>query len=118
MSVGEYQANMNGLNMFFGAVLGFVLAGTERLTNFQFGVILLCLSSVVIAIQYISSSRHRTAYAGLALVYATAFPEIMELALRGKDLVPDKIRMTLIVWTVMAIVIEFWARDKEKAPQP
>lgn len=49
MSTGEYQANHNGLNMFFGAVRGFVLAGSERLDSWQFGVLLTSLAGVVAA---------------------------------------------------------------------
>ncbi len=74
MSVAEYQANLNGLNMFFGAVLGFVLTGTETLNSFQFGVILALLAGAVISILYISSSKNRVAYSIYALVIATLFP--------------------------------------------
>lgn len=117
MSTGEYQANLNGLNMFFGAVLGLVLTGTEQLTAWQFGVTLAGLASVVITIQYISSSRQRAAYAGLALAYAVLFPEIIETVLRQQDLVPAKVRPTLLVWTAMAILIEFWAREGGSRPE-
>ena len=54
-------------------------------------------------------------YSALALMYATTFPEAIDFMLRGHDLVPGKIRPTLIAWTLMAIVVEFWGRDD--APQ-
>lgn len=117
ISGGDYRANMNGLNMFFGAVLGFVLAGTETLTDRQFGVVLVSLATVVITIQYVSSSKNRIGYAVLAAVYATAFPEIMDLVLGSKGLVPAKIRPTLMVWAAMAILVEFWPRHPEP-PSP
>ncbi|OWQ84090.1 hypothetical protein CDN99_24710 [Roseateles aquatilis] len=113
MSSGEYQANLNGMNMFFGAVLGFVLAGTEKLGEWQFGVLLLSLASVVITVLYITSSRHRVMYAALALFYAWTFPYVMDLLLRQQGAVPDKVRPTLLVWIVMTIVVEFWARERE-----
>ncbi|MGX5732125.1 hypothetical protein ACWKWK_16530 [Pseudoxanthomonas beigongshangi] len=113
MSSGEYQANLNGLNMFFGAVLGLVLTGTEKLDAWQFGVLLFCLAGNVITILFISSSRNRVSYAVFALVNALLFPKVMGFLLRGPDLVPDKIQPTLLVWTVMTIVVEFWARQKE-----
>ena len=50
MTSSEYQANLNGLNMFFGAVLGFVLTGTETLDTWQFGFVLMMLASAVISI--------------------------------------------------------------------
>ena len=68
LSVGEYQANLNGLNMFFGAVLGFVLTGTEALNSWQFGQILMLLAGAVVSILYISSSKNRVVYSILALV--------------------------------------------------
>jgi len=113
MSTGEYQANLNGLNMFFGAVLGLVLTGTEKLDAWQFGVLLFCLAGNVITILFISSSRNRVSYAVFALVNALLFPKVMGFLLHGQDLVPDKIQPTLLVWTVMTIVVEFWARQKE-----
>lgn len=112
MSGGEYQANLNGLNMFFGAVLGFVLAGTERLSSWQFGVLLLSLASIVVTVLYISSSRSKLMYALLALLYAATLPEMMDFMLRSKDIVPDKVRPTLLVWIAMTVLVEFWSRDK------
>jgi hypothetical protein len=115
MSSGEYQANLSGLNTFFGAVLGFVLAGTEALGSWQFGVVLTCLASAVISIIYISSSRHRVAYAIYAFAIALVFPELVNLLLHVKA-VPEKIRPTLLVWTVLTILIEFWSREKPAPP--
>ncbi len=111
MSVAEYQANLNGLNMFFGAVLGFVLVGTETLSNAQFGCVLFCLAGAVITIFFITSSRSRVLYAALALLYAVTFPEMIDFVLKGHGIVPGKIRPTLLVWTLMTILVEFWARE-------
>lgn len=36
LTTGEYQANLSGLNMFFGAVLGIALTGTEILNTWQY----------------------------------------------------------------------------------
>jgi hypothetical protein len=117
MSSSEYQANLNGLNMFFGAVLGFVLAGTENLSDLQFGLVLFVIASIVITILFICSSRSRIAYSVLALAYAAIFPEIIDFLLKGHDLVPGKVRPTLLVWTLMTILVEFWARDQAPTAQ-
>ena len=111
MSTGEYQANLSGMNTFFGAVLGFVLTGTEKLNSWQFGAVLMLLAGVVISILYISNSRHRVGYAIYTLVLAFIFPELIDFVFRGHDLVPDKVRPTLIVWTLMTILVEFWNRE-------
>ena len=116
MSAREYQANLAGLNMFFGAVLGFVLAGTEKLTAWQFGTVLALLASAVITILYISSSRQKITYSILALFNAIVFPEFIDLILGGQDMVSDKIRPTLLIWTLLTIMVEIWSRDKE-SPQ-
>lgn len=117
MSTGEYQANLSGMNTFFGAVLGFVLTGTEKLNSWQFGAVLMLLAGIVISILYISSSRHRVGYAVYTLVLALMFPELIDLVFRGHDLVPDKVRPTLIVWTLMTILVEFWNRESPDRSQ-
>lgn len=117
MSTSEYQANLSGMNMFFGAVLGFVLTGTEKLNSWQFGVVLMLLAAIVISILFISNSRHRVVYAIYTLVLALTFPEVIDLTLRGHDLVPDKVRPTLIVWTFMTILVEFWGREADDRSQ-
>ncbi|MCI2261147.1 hypothetical protein [Xanthomonas indica] len=116
MTKDEYQANLNGLNMFFSAVLGLVLTGTERLSAWQFGVALAVLASLVISILFISSSRHRVAYAIYTLVMALLLPKVIDVMLKGHDLLPDKVQPTLIVWTMMTIMVEFWGREKHAEP--
>lgn len=117
MTSSEYQANLNGLNMFFGAVLGFVLTGTETLDTWQFGFVLMMLASAVISILFISSSKQRLAYSIYALVIALTLPELINFILQGDGLVPDKIRPTLVVWTLMTILVEFWGRERDKPAQ-
>jgi len=116
LSAGEYQANLNGLNVFFGAVLGFVLTGTETLDSWQFGKILMLLAGAVVSILYISSSKNRVAYSIFALLLSLAFPEFVDLVLQVEGSVPDKIRPTLLVWTVMTILVEFWSRERDQPP--
>ena len=111
MSIGEYQANLSGMNTFFGAVLGFVLTGTEKLNSWQFGTVLMMLAGTVISILFISNSRHRVAYAIYTLVLALIFPELIDFLFNGHDLVPDKVRPTLIVWTLLTILVEFWGSE-------
>jgi len=111
MSKGEYEANLSGINTFFGAVLGLVLTGTERLEGWKFGVVLGILASTVISILFISSSRHRVAYAIYTLLLALTLPKMIDIMLKGHDLLPEKVQPTLIVWTLMTIMVEFWGRE-------
>jgi len=117
MTASEYQANLNGLNMFFGAVLGFVLTGTETLNTWQFGFVLMMLASAVISILFISSSKSRLAYSIYALIIALTLPELIDFMLKGDGLVPEKIRPTLVVWTLMTTLVEFWGRERDKPAQ-
>lgn len=117
MSANEYRANLNGLNMFFGAVLGLVLTGTEKMPEWQFGALLCMLAGIVITILFISSSRHRVAYALLALFYTLTLPWMTDFIFHAHDVLPDKIRPTLLAWTLMTILIEFWGREKEAPAQ-
>jgi len=115
MSNGEYQANLSGINTFFGAVLGLVLTGTERLDGWRFGVVLAILASTVISILFISNSRHRIAYAVYTLLLALTMPQMIDIMLKGQDLLPDKVQPTLLVWTLMTIMVEFWGRESGQA---
>lgn len=118
MSTGEYHANLAGMNTFFGAVLGFVLTGTENIENWKFGVILTMLAAIVISILFISSSRRRIFYSAYALVLASTFPELVDLMFKSHGLLPEKVRPTLLAWTLMTIVVEFWRRENPVRPRP
>lgn len=114
MSEGEYQANLNGINMFFGAVLGVVLAGIEKLSSVQFGFVLVLLAANVTSIMFISGSRHRVVYAISTVAMSFATPTIIDFALHTKNAIPSKVLPTLLAWTLMTIAVEFWSRDKTK----
>ena len=111
MSHQEYKANVNALNIFFGAVLGFVLASAEQLTSIDFGITLMCLATTVAFILYITFSRYRILYSIFSLVLAYFVPDIINDLIAGPEVHLDKIRPTLLVWTLMAIVIEFQPRN-------
>ena len=66
-SESEYRANHVGMNTFFGAVLGFVMAGTERLDAIEFAYVLFMVSGVVISILYVSASKQKIVYSLLTL---------------------------------------------------
>lgn len=112
MSEGEYRANLNGINMFFGAVLGVVLAGIEKLNSFEFGFVLLVLAGIVTSIMFISGSRNRVMYSAYALAMSLVAPRLIDTVLRTTDALPPKVVPTVVAWTLMTIAVEFWGRDK------
>jgi hypothetical protein len=114
MSQDEYRANLTGINIFFGAVLSFVLSGAEKLNEKEFMLLLMMLTGIVVSTLYISSSRHRFIYALFAFGTAFFFPEMMAVILKKSGAIPDKIRPTLMVWAAATALVEFWWRDKTK----
>lgn len=113
MTASEYQAHLTGINIFFGAVLGFVINGIDRLDAIGFGVVLTLISGVVISILYISASKHRLLYSFYTLVLVAALPWIVDKVVQGPFELPPKLQPTLFVWTFITIFAEFLPRERE-----
>ena len=117
MTRAEYGANLNGLNMFFGAMLGLVMAGTERTNNWVFAYTLVMICGVVVCILYVSASTHRLTYAAVALVLTGIVPPVIDDILRDRGAaLPDKVQPTLMVWAIMTVLIEFYPRQRADEP--
>lgn len=111
MDEREYQANVYGLQIVFGAVLGFVLAGAENFEPFDFAALLLVTIGAVVSILYISASQRRLAYAALATGYALALPWIVQRITEVHA--PEKLAPTLLIWTLFQAGVEFAPRRKQ-----
>jgi hypothetical protein len=118
MTEREYRANIDGLNIFFGAVLGFVLAGSETLDNVWFGVLLAATAGIVVSILYITSSAHRIAYSIVTLALIGFMPVWLEDLLPGPASVPAKLQPSLLIWALLTIFVEFLPREKAEADGP
>lgn len=108
----EYRANLAGMNTFFGAVLGFVLADVTTERPMEFAQLLVFTAAIVIGILYVSASAKRWQYAVMNLVFIWAMPRIT----------PDnagelgRLQVTLTVWLLMAVLIELlwsWQRRRD-----
>lgn len=113
----EYQASLNGIAIFFGAILGVALGGVEDLDPLAFMTLLVMVSGIVVTILYIPASRHRVAYAAGLLVLLTTIlfthrPGDMVLA---SFPLPPQLIPTLIVWTAATILVEFGPRGGGRA---
>jgi hypothetical protein len=115
MTQREYRANIDRLNIFFGAVLGFVLAGSERLTSLGFATLLAATAGIVVSILYITASKHRLAYSVLALALVFSMGGWLEDVLPGADSLPPKLQPCLAVWALLTIMVEFLPREKGEA---
>lgn len=103
MTQGEYRANITGMNVVFGAVLGFVLAGAGTMTTDQFIFVLMIAASGVVTILYLGSSPYKLFYAVLGAVLVASLPELLGLV----DVEPmPKLQATLGVWLMITLIIE------------
>jgi hypothetical protein len=112
----EIRANHAGMNTFFGAVLGFVMAGTEKLDAFEFASVLFLVSGVVISVLYVSASPYKFAYALVTLVFIATLPGVADWVLDKGEHLPDKLQPTLLVWTLLSIFVEFFPRRPDEPP--
>ena len=118
MTASEYRANLQGLNVFFGAVLGAVRAGAERLNAWDYGMTLLLVASLIITILYISSSKRRLLYSAYALIAIAVPPRFVDKLIDGKIASLVYLQVTLLVWALMAILVEFAPRERSEIPVP
>jgi hypothetical protein len=115
----EYRAALNGIAIFFGAILGVALGGVEGLDPLPFMTLLVMVSGVVVTILYIPASRRRVAYAAgllalLAIILFTHRPGDMVL---GSFPLPPQLIPTLIVWTAATILVEYGPRRGRAAAE-
>lgn len=110
----EARANISGLNIVFGAVLGFVLASTESMSTRDYSMTLFYSATLAILILYISHSPHRLVYAVVSIVFLAGLPIFLgdQLGTNSSE-IPEKLQPTFAVWLVMTIMMEFWPRVQE-----
>lgn len=109
----EYRANLVGMNTFFGAVLGFVIADVQTPSDIDFGLFLTFTAAIVISILYISASPYRLAYALMTILLVLGLP----FAVSDVD-VPVRLQITLGVWTLMTVGVEYFPRRPDPLPGP
>lgn len=112
----EYRANLAGMNTFFGAVLGFVLAEIDRLDNAEFAFVLLMVSGIVISILYVSASKQKIGYSLLTVALILFLPVAVGPYLEPGEDLPGKLQITLGVWAFMSIAVEFMPRRPDQTP--
>ena len=110
MTHEEYEANITGMNIVFGAVLGFVLADASDLPPFEFSLVLLFSASVVVMILYLASSPYKLFYAVSSVLAVAALPYVLERLLRIEPL--PNLQSTLAVWTAMVLIVVAMPRER------
>ena len=106
----EYRANVDGINIVFGAVLGFVLAGSEDLPPIDFMILLFTSATVVISILYLSSSEYKLFYGLMTAALIWFLPRITTEFLEIETI--PALQPTLAVWAAMVLLVEMMPRHK------
>lgn len=112
MTPGEYQANLAGVNLFFGAVLGVVLAGTDRLGTRDFSITLVSTAGLVVMLLHVTSSRFRLLNAVVAAVLIALLPRFLAVVLQEPAAVPRHLQPTLLIWWAFIGLAEFGPRER------
>ena len=110
----EYRANIEGMNIVFGAVLGFVLVGAENVEVRDFIGLLVLSSAIVIMILYLGSSEYKLFNAAVTAL-SIAFLPYIAVDLFDITEVP-KLQPTLAIWALMVLFVEMIPRAP--APKP
>ncbi|MEL6875896.1 MAG: hypothetical protein AAGM33_10510 [Pseudomonadota bacterium] len=111
----EYEASINALNIFFGAVIGISLGSIGDIPTMDYVLLLVVTATAVTSILFVTYSERQ--YWSILLVGLVLFA-LWSMS-NGDDRVidlPPKLLPTLAVWAVMAISTEFTdlVPDKEK----
>lgn len=110
MTEREYNANVTGMNIVFGAVLGFVLAGAESLAAKDFALLLIISATIAVLILYLGSSEYKLFNAVLVALAIGFLPHLLEDILALADV--PKLQPTLAVWALMVLAVEILPRKQ------
>lgn len=115
MTEREYEANIRGMNIVFGAVLGFVLAGAGDLPPQDFAIVLLFSASTVVTILYLAMSDYKLFYALTAAAAIVALPFVLDELFKVPDI--PQLQPTLAVWALMVVIVELMPREQPDNPK-
>ena len=112
----EYKANLSGMNIFFGAILGVVMAEYESSSPRDYIAALLLSAALVVNILYISSSKRRIFYALMAasiigFLWVAAFLDEIPFDFDATWLM-NRYLPAMSVWFGMTLFIEFTPRER------
>lgn len=104
----EYRANIDGMNIVFGAVLGFVLVGAENVPVRDFVALLALSAAIVVMILYLGSSEYKL-FNAITTALSIAFLPFIAVDLFNVTEVP-KLQPTLAIWALMVLFVELIPR--------
>jgi len=107
---GAKVGGLDGLNLFFGALLGANLGTVEKLPLFDYVKLIILLAGTVMTIRIISTSKQRRYTLGLAGFYVALIAGmLLSDDLRPQGMSPDELNriiVTLGIWISLVVLIE------------
>jgi len=114
----EYKANISGINIFFGAIIGVVMAELSLQSPVTYSLLLILVASFIILVLYISASKHRLYYFffSASTLLLTWIKASNNDEFYGIDTVwlEHRLLPTLSVWLFMVTTIEFLPKETPK----
>lgn len=107
---GQKEGALDGLNLFFGALLGANLGTLEGLRLISFVQLVILLACTVMALRIFSTSENRSfafillAFYGALVAAVATIPELAPRGMARDDL--NKLVATLAIWVLFVVVLE------------
>lgn len=121
MTETEYHANIKGLNIFFGAMIGVVMGNAPELDVMHYSVLLIMVASFVITILYVHSSDLKLFYAlfgagGVVFFTFLTFDKTIDALGIDALWMRNRLLPSLAVWLLLLCLIEYtwWSQEKGK----
>jgi len=110
-TAGEKAGSVDGLNLFFGALLGANLGTMQSLPLPEYAKLVVLLAGTVMVLRMVSTSQRRWKTLAMVVVYVALvganffLPAFKPKGLPDRDLF--KLAATLGIWLVFVLVAEF-----------
>jgi len=114
---GGKAGTIDGLNLFFGALLGANLGTVTGLALYPYVLLILLLAGMVMALRMVSTSPRKGMMVGTILTYVVILGLVALVpGLQPKGLDPGDLHRliaTLVVWVALVLAAEFSPMEKE-----
>ena len=114
---GDKAGSIDGLNLFFGALLGANLGTTQSLSLSEYARLVLLLASLVMALRMISTSERRWYVLFAFCLCAIALGGLLFVPMLKPRGLPDdafhKLVATLVIWLTCVLAVEFSPAQKD-----
>ena len=104
----EKRATVDGIGLFFGALLGANLGTLDVLSLYDYGVVIFVLAATVMALRMFSTSERRVYAYSLLAIYAGMIALYLHFQ-RPQGLAPDdanRLMVTLGIWLAAVVFVE------------